>query len=417
MSATLVEKLIARRLNRDTIAPGEIIELPVDRLMINDYVGCVAFSTLAKMGLDRILRPERVLVALDHSMPAFSVDAADKQVFIRQQCARLEIENVGFLGKHGIGHQLMVEDFTRPYEIAVGTDSHATMYGGLGAFSFGITVSDAISALVTGNIWVKVPESLKIQVNGSLPIGVVAKDLSLALLNVFDSDRYIYRAVEIVGETIDTLNIDGRLIISNMIAEADAKCAVFEADAKAFAFTGAPIQDCISADSDAIYVDQAYVDATQLEPLLSYPHSVKNVKPLSYAKGISVDQVFIGSCTNGRLEDLQQAAEILKGKKVAKGTRLIVVPASQTVAREATRLGIIGTLMEAGAAIMTSSCCSCAGHGPGLIGNGECCVSTTNRNFQGRMGSMDADIFLGSAYTAAAAALTGHITDPRELLY
>jgi 3-isopropylmalate/(R)-2-methylmalate dehydratase large subunit len=414
--ATLVEKLIARGAGCMRVNAGEIVSVSVDRLLVNDYVGDLVFSMLEKIKCENVINPEKVYLAIDHNMPSFSVAAADKLVRFKEKAEQYGITHMTQVGRHGIGHQLMVENFTRPLEIAVGTDSHATMYAGLGAFACGITTSDAVSILSTGKVWLKVPETLRIHIKGSIPVGVTAKDISLYLLNVFPQEEYIYRAVEVVGETVDEMSVESRLVIANMMAEAGVKCTLFEADEKAYQYAGIAAGERIRSDKDAKFVGTANVDVTSLEPLLSCPDTVTNVRPVTAAAGVHVDQVFIGSCTNGRMEDLLQAASILKGKKIADGTRLLVTPASQQVAVEAVKAGIIEILMDAGATILTSSCASCAGHGPGLIGKGECCVSTTNRNFKGRMGSMESTVYLGSAYTAAASAVTGKITDPRIFL-
>lgn len=412
---TLAEKLISRNTGTQVRA-GEIVSVRADRLMINDYVGDMVFSALEEMNCTQLVRPEGVYLAIDHNLPSFTVAAADKMVRFREKARQYHIPHMTKVGRHGVGHQLMVEQFVQPLEIALGTDSHATMYAGLGAFSCGITTSDAIAVLTTGKVWLKVPETLRIRVTGTLPRGVTAKDLSLCMLNVFDSEQYNYRAVEIVGDTIDGLSVDSRLVIANMMAESGAKCAVFEADESAYAYARTPMGERLASDEGAVFAGEAEIDASQLVPVLACPDAVNNVHSVDRVPAKGVDQVFIGSCTNGRLEDLIQAAEILEGRRVAEHTRLLVTPASQQVALEAERGGVLQILMQAGAVILPSSCASCAGHGPGLIGRGECCVSTTNRNFRGRMGSMDAEVYLSSAYTAAACAVTGEITDPRIFL-
>lgn len=416
MGSTLAEKLIGSHTGTGSARAGEIVSVPVDRLLINDYVGAIVFSKLEALGYRKVAHPDRVFLNIDHNLPSFTVEAADKLVLFREKAEKYGLTHNTRIGSHGIGHQLMCEGFVRPYELAVGTDSHATMYAGLGAFSCGITASDAVSILASGEMWLRVPQSLRIRVSGALRPGVTAKDLALALLGVFPEEAYIYRAVEIVGPTIDEMSVESRLVIANLMAESGAKCAVFEADEKSFAYAHAPAQPRLCSDPDAKFAAEAEFDASALEPMLACPDAVKNVHPLRQSLGLPVDQVFIGSCTNGRLEDLQQAAEILKGRHVAEGTRLLVTPASQSIALEAVRSGLMQTLMEAGAMILTSSCASCAGHGPGLIGRGERCLSTTNRNFKGRMGSTEAEVYLGSAYAAAAAAVTGVITMPEDLL-
>ena len=413
MGSTLVEKILARHAEKNTVHAGEIISISVDRLLINDDVGELVFSSLEELGCDRIINPDNVFLNIDHNLPAFTVKAADKMVLFREKSKQYGITHTTRIGQHGIGHQLMMENFVQPLEIALGTDSHATMYAGIGAFSCGITASDAVSVLATGKVWMRVPETIRIHVKGEMNKGVTAKDLSLALLNVFDPEEYIYRAVEITGDAIKKMSLEGRLVIANMMAESGAKCAVFEADEKSYRYAGIETGEMLSSDDTAVFANTAEFDVSTLEPMLSYPNQVTNVHPIHAAVGRHVDQVFIGSCTNGRLEDLEQAAEILRGRKVADGTRLLITPASQKIELEAVKSGVMQSLMEAGAMILTSSCSSCAGNGPGLIGRGECCLSTTNRNFKGRMGSKDAEIYLGSAYAAAASAVNGCITDPR----
>lgn len=415
MGSTLVEKILSRHGSGGKVYAGEIVSLRTDRLLINDYVGELIFSRLEELGIDHVTDPDKVILNTDHNLPSFTVKAADKYVLFREKCRQYGLLEIPFC-MGGIGHQLMCESYVHPHEIAVATDSHATMYGGLGAFSCGITAADALQILLTGECWFTVPETIRINVNGRLPKGVTAKDLALVLLNVFPPEEYIYRAVEIIGEAIRDLSIDSRLVIANLIAESGAKCAVFEADEKTYSWLGMDRGEYLSSDEDAVFAKTAELDVGTLEPQLSFPGSTADVHPLSEAEGERIDQVFIGSCTNGRLEDLAQAAEILKGRHVSDGIRLIVVPASQSTARLALKSGIMETLMDAGAVILSSSCASCAGNGPGLIGCGEHCLSTTNRNFKGRMGSRDAKIWLGSAYAAAAAAVTGRITDPRIFL-
>ena len=339
---------------------------------------------------------------MDHQLPAFTVEAADKLVMFREKAKKSGITNISRPGWHGIGHQTMVEELVKPLQVAVGTDSHATLYGGLGAFSCGITTSDAV-------------QTIRIRVTGRLPDAVTAKDLALRIIGLFPEKTYAYQAVELVGEGIAALSMDSRFTLANMLAETGAKCAVFEADEAAYRYAGLSVGERLCSDPDAEFCAEAGVDASTLEPLLACPDSVRNVRPLRECSGIRVDQVFIGSCTNGRMEDLQQAAEVLAGRRVAAHTRLIVTPASQRIALEAVENGVMETLLRAGATVLPASCASCAGHGPGLIGSGEVCLSTTNRNFKGRMGSPSGKIYLGSAYAAAAAAVAGEICDPRTV--
>lgn len=416
MPQTLVEKLLARAAGCSTLQAGDIITVPADRLMINDYIGSLIFTKLNDLHVERIVRPESVLLAIDHNMPSFTVEAADRLVMFRKMAEKYGISHFAKVGFHGISHQMMVEDFVQPLELAFGTDSHATMYAGLGAFSCGITTSDAIGLLMLGKVWIKVPETVRITVSGTLPPAVTAKDLSLKILTLLPEEQFAYKAVEVVGPAIEEMSVEGRLVIANMVAETGAKCAVFEADEKAYTFVHRPAGERLRSDEGAAFCADFTIDAGALAPLVSCPHKVTNICPVRDVEGKHVDQVFIGSCTNGRLEDLMQAAEVLRGHTVADGTRLLVTPASQTVLQQASANGTLDVLIQAGAVIQPASCSSCFGNGPGLIGCGERCMSTTNRNFKGRMGSPDAEIYLGSAYTAAAAAVTGYITDPAPLL-
>lgn len=417
MGRTIIEKIVTRTVGRP-VRVGEIVDVGVDRLFINDFQGPIVFSQFQSLHAKAVVHPERILFGLDHRVPPADVKSANNQKVCREFCGANGIERFSEIGRHGIGHQMMVEHFTRPGEVALGTDSHATMYGALGTLACGITSSDAAVIMATGKIWLQVPASIRIQVEGELPPGVTAKDLSLAMMKLAPVNEFIYKAVEIGGTCIRNLSMAGRLTIANMAAELGVKCAVIEADEKTLDFVGCSAQECHmdSPDPDACYEKVFSINAAALEPLIACPHNVDQVKKVSEAAGLEVDQVFLGSCTNGRIEDMEQALEILDGRTVHKRVRLIVVPASQAVMLEAVQKGYIEKLIQAGAAIMTPSCAACAGAGAGLIGDGERAVATTNRNFRGRMGSQNSEVFLSSAYVAAAAAVSGVICDPRVFL-
>lgn len=417
MGGTIIEKIFARAAGR-AVRVGEIVDVTVDRLFINDFVGPIAFKQFVSLGVSQVTRPERILVGLDHRVPPADVKSANNHKFCREFCDRYGIERFADIGRHGIGHQLMVEHFTLPGEVALGTDSHATMYGALGALSCGITSSDAAVVMATGKIWLQVPATIRIHVTGKLNRGVTAKDLSLAMIALDSVNAFIYKALEIGGECIGELDVSGRLTIANMAAEMGVKCAVIEADAKTAAFVGLSADEiCMDRpDANAVYERVYTIDASQIEPLIACPHSVDNIKTISETAGLQVHQAFLGSCTNGRMEDLEQALEILEGRQVHRQVRLLVVPASQSVLLEAVQKGYIEKLIQAGAAIITPSCASCAGAGVGLIGDGERAICTTNRNFKGRMGSPNSEVFLSSPYAVAAAAVRGRICDPREFL-
>lgn len=417
LGSTIIEKIFARAAGRP-VKVGEIVDVTVDRLFINDFQGPIVFSQFESLHAKAVVRPENILFGLDHRVPPADVKSANNHRICRTFCSQHGIERFSEIGRHGIGHQMMVEHFTRPGEVALGTDSHATMYGALGTLACGITSSDAAVIMSTGKIWLQVPATIRINVVGKLNPGVTAKDLSLAMVRLGPVSRFTYKAVEIGGSCIRDLSVSSRLTIANMAAEMGVKCAVMEADQKTLDFVGCTAGECHMdlPDPDAVYEEVYTLDASSIEPLMACPHNVDQVRKISEVEGLDVDQVFLGSCTNGRIEDMEQALEILDGRKVHKRVRLIVVPASQEVMLEAVQKGYIEKLLKAGAAIMTPSCASCAGAGAGLIGDGERAVATTNRNFRGRMGSPNSEVFLASAYAAAAAAVSGKICDPRAFL-
>lgn len=415
MGQTLVEKIIARAANREKVQAGEIVDVRVDRLMINDLLGPTVFKNFESLGAKEIVNPDRIVFGIDHRVPPPDVKLAEKLKFSRDFCYKHDLPGFREIGRHGIGHQIMCEHFTRPGEIAVGTDSHATMYGGLGAVACGINSADAAVIMATGKMWMKVPSSIKITINGKLNKAVTAKDISLRMLTLAPVDRFIYRSIEFAGNGAEEISVSGRLTIANLVAETGAKCGIFHADQKTAEYLGEEVE-MLRADKDAVYEEEYSVNAAELKPLLACPHMMDNVKELDEVAGTPIDQCFLGSCTNGRIEDFEQAAEILKGRKVHRNTRLIAVPASQEIYLEATRRGLTEILLEAGAAIMIPSCAACAGNGPGVMAAGERCLSTTNRNWKGRMGSTESEVYLGSAYAVAAAAVAGKIVSPLEFI-
>lgn len=415
MGKTIVEKIIAHAAGLKSVSPGEIVNVKVDRLLINDLLGPTVFKNFESLNAKEIVNKDRILFGIDHRVPPADVKLAENLKFSRDFCHRNHLPGYGEIGRHGIGHQLMCEHFTRPGEIAVGTDSHSTMYGGLGALACGINSADAAVIMATGKMWMKVPESVKIVLNGTLKKGVTAKDIVLKMLTLDPVDKFIYKAVEICGDGAKALSVPSRLVIGNMVAEMGAKCGIIAADEKVKEYLGEEIVK-YESDSDANYVKTYEINVDELTPLVACPHMMDNVKEIKKVEGLKIDQAFLGSCTNGRIEDLLQAAEILKGKKVHKNVRLLVVPASQKVYLEATKMGLTEIFIEAGAAIMIPCCASCAGNGPGVMAAGERCISTTNRNWKGRMGSPDSEVFLGSAYAVAAAAIAGEIVSPEKYI-
>lgn len=416
MGMTLTERILASKSKKDKVVPGEIIEVTVDRIMVNDFVGPTVCYEFDKDSKRKVIHPDKVLFSTDHSAPPASVNAANNLAAMKHFCSKNGIKRFGDDGRCGISHQLMIENFSRPGEIAVGTDSHATLYGGIGAFGCGITASDAVVAMSVGLLWLKVPESIRIELTGTLRRGVTAKDIALAIFKLAPFNEFNYAAIEITGDGLHKLSVDSRLTIANMLAETGAKNVILESDDIVREYIGDMSAESLKADSDAVYKHSYTLRLEELVPFAAYPHSVENVQCVVTDSRIKADQIFIGSCTNGRIEDLRQAAEILGGRHINQNVRLLVVPASQKVMTQAISLGYITTLIEAGASILVPGCASCAGFGPGMIGDGEVCISTTNRNFKGRMGSMKSEVYLVSAYTAAASALNGYLTNPLEFL-
>ena len=409
MGQTLTEKIIARAAGVPHVSPGEIVGVEVDRLMINDALAPTVITKFESLGVEDVVHPERILVCLDHKAPPENVAVADSYCRIRAFCRKHGMDGFLEIGRHGIGHQVMCEGFTRPGEVAVGTDSHAPMYGGMGALGCGINASDAAVALATGKIWMCVPEAVQVVLTGRLRPGCTAKDLSLRMLNLDDTETFLYRNLEVVGPGVRTLSAGQRMTIANMAAEMDVKACIVEPDETIAAYLGDGAGCDIRADEDAVYAKTFTVDLDQIEPLIACPHSNHNVRPVREVRGLQVDQVVLGSCTNGRLEDLIQAAQVIGQRKIHPNVRMLVIPASQKVFTEATAMGVTETLLRAGATFVTPSCAACGANGPGKLGAGERCVSTTNRNFKGRIGSTESEVFLASPYTAAATALAGHI--------
>jgi 3-isopropylmalate/(R)-2-methylmalate dehydratase large subunit len=414
LGQALVEKIIAKASGRKLINPGEIVEVNVDRLLINDLLGPTVFKNYLSLNAKEIISPERIIFGADHRIPPAEVKLAENLNFSRKFCKDHKLSGFGEIGRHGIGHQLMCENFTRPGEIAVGTDSHATMYGGMGALGCAINSSDAAYIMATGKIWMRVPESCRITLKGNLKQGVTAKDIALKMQTLAPIEHFIYKAVEISGDGAHALSVEGRLVLANMAAEIGAKCAIIPPDEKISEYLKTDSIDSIDyilADEDVEYQDEYEIAVEDIKPLVACPHFMNNVKEVSEVRGVPIHQALLGSCTNGRIEDLQQAAEILKHNKVHADVRLIIIPASQNIYLEATRLGLTEIFLSAGAAIMLPSCAACAGNGPGVLASGERCISTTNRNWKGRMGSPDSEVFLASAYTVAASAVAGEIED------
>ncbi len=410
MGATMIEKIIRNNIKRD-VKPGDIVTVDVDRVMIHDIFIPFVAEKFEEMGFTKLWDPDKVVLIYDHLVPASQVD--DTRHF---RVGNEFVEKYGMKNIHrsdGICHQLMTEaGYVKPGHIVFGTDSHTTTYGCVGAFSSGIGYTEMASILGTGNLWVRVPETIKVTINGKLPANVTSKDIILRLIGDLGADGATYMALEFHGDTVEEMSVASRMTMSNMAIEAGAKCALFAPDEKTAEYCEITLteeQKALKADGDALYAREITYQAEDLVPVLACPSQVDNIRPVSELEGTEIDQVFIGSCTNGRLEDLMAAAEILKGKQVAPFVKLIVTPASRKIYNEALENGTMEILAKAGAIITHPGCGLCCGRAGGILTDGERVVATNNRNFLGRMGTSKVEIFLASPKTAAASAVAGKI--------
>ena len=419
----LSEKILARSSGKDTVAPGEIVNARVDLVMVNDLTGPLAVASFAKTGAEQVWNNNKIVIVLDHQVPANSVKAAELHRTMRRFAHEQKIQNLYDVGaKGGICHQVMVEaGYVTPGALIVGADSHTCTYGALGAFATGIGSTEAAAVFATGEIWLKVPKAIKIIARGRFQKFVTPKDLILSVVSRIGAGGAIYKSLEFTGQTVHEMSIGGRMTLCNMAVETGAKNGIVEPDKTALEFLKErakedpkPIDE-LKSDSNATYESVLDLSVVDMTPQVSCPPSVDNVKPVSEAAGVKVDQAFIGSCTNGRMEDLQSAASILRGKKVKKGVRLLVIPASQEIYLQALKEGLLEIFVEAGGTVCNPTCGPCLGGHIGILAPDEVCVSSSNRNFIGRMGSPKASIYLASPATVAASAVTGEITDPREM--
>lgn len=405
MGMTIAEKILARASGREKVAPDEVVVAAVDLAMSHENADLVRKS-FREIGVARVWDPKKIVIILDHRVPAESEKTATTHKAIREFVKEQEIENFYDVGRGGICHQVLAENgHVKPGMVVVGTDSHTTTHGAFGAFAAGIGATEMAGVWVEGRLWFKVPATIRIEVSGELRSWVSAKDLILYVIGKLGADGADYRAVEFDGPAIRRLTIASRMVLANLSMEMGAKVA----------FT--PI-DQIGPDADARYERVLTIDADSkvAEPQIACPHTVDNVRPLSELGEVPVDQAVLGSCTNGRLEDLEMAARILAGRRVHARTRLLVIPASQRIYLEAMRLGYLQTMIEAGAMINPPGCGPCVGVHQGILAADEVCVSSTNRNFVGRMGSKDSQVYLASPAVVAASAVAGRIIHPAEIV-
>jgi homoaconitate hydratase family protein len=419
MGKTFAEKVLAARAGLAEVVPGQIVTVRPDHLLTHDNTSAIVGKISEDLKRYGLVSADLPVIALDHVIPAVDEKTAQGHAKVREFVRAYGIKHFFDVGE-GVCHQLMVEKgFARPGRLILGSDSHTCMYGALNAFASGIDRTEAAALLLTGETWLKVPETIRVLVSGRFARGVTAKDFVLRIIGDIGSDGANYMAVEYHGD-LSGLTVDDRLTIANMGIEMGAKLAVFPVDraTRAYLAEHAPSQPLapVWADPDAPYAHTLEYHLPALEPVVAKPHTVDNVAPVSEVKGLPVNQALLGTCTNGRLSDLREAAALLRGKKIAPSVRMLVLPASREIYREAMRDGTLEALLDAGALVLPPGCGPCLGAHQGLLAPGERCISTSNRNFKGRMGSKDAEVFLGSPLTVAASALTGALTDPRDIL-
>ena len=417
MGKTFAEKILARKAGLDAVVPGQIVTVQPDKLLTHDNTSAIA-KTFRKIGVERIANPAMNVIVLDHVVPAASETYAQGHKEIRKFVQEQGISSFYDVGE-GICHQVLPEQgHALPGTLIVGSDSHTPSHGAFGAFAAGIGRTEAAAVMATGEIWLRVPESLRIIVQGTLPERVSAKDLVLYIIGDIGADGADYKSVEFAGPTIEAMSIGSRQVLCNMAAEMGAKNGYVAPDNTTRAWlagrTNVAYEE-VHPDPDADYAQVLTYDVSDLVPQIAKPHRVDNVVPIDEIAGLEIDQALVGTCTNGRLEDLAAAAEILRGRKISPRVRLLVLPASREILLEAIEAGIVSDLVAAGATLLNPGCGPCLGAHEGCMAPGERTISTANRNFRGRMGSREAEIYLGSPATVAASALTGAITDPRDV--
>jgi 3-isopropylmalate/(R)-2-methylmalate dehydratase large subunit len=417
MSQTFAEKALAKKVGLDHVSPGQIVEVAPDVALSHDNAAPI-YNTFMKMGGEKIVNPEKIVIVLDHATPAPTTKHAENHRIIREMVEEQGIRNFYDVGR-GICHQVLVEEgFALPGELVLGSDSHTPHAGVIGAMGVGIGRGEMASIWAVGTLWLRVPETLKIVLHGRLPEAVTSKDLALKLLGDLKADGAIYMCVELHGEAIQAMSVSERAVLPNMMAEMGAKCSYLPPDQKTFNYLKGRARrnyDPLYPDPDAKYAQLVEFNTSNLEPMIACPHTVDNVKPLSELIGTPINQAFLGTCTNGRLEDLAMAAKVIKGRKVAKGRRFIIIPASSEVFLGALRVGYIETFIEAGAVIESPGCGPCMGNHMGVPAVGEVSISTANRNFQGRMGTKESQTYLANPAVVAASAVAGEIMHPKDL--
>ena len=419
MGMTMTQKILAKHAGLESVEAGQLIEAKLDMVLGNDITTPVAITEFNKAGLTQIFDKDKISIVLDHSTPCKDIKSAQLCAQAREFAKRFDITNFYDVGQMGVEHALLPEKgLVAPGETVIGADSHTCTYGALGAFSTGVGSTDMAAGMATGLAWFKVPSAIKVTLKGKFQPYVSGKDVMLHLIGEIGVDGALYKSLEFGGEGVKELAMDDRFTISNMAIEAGGKNGIFPVDDVTRAYLNGRVTrewEAFEADPDAVYEREVVIDLDQLRPTVALPHLPSNTRTVDQVEGMPIQQVVIGSCTNGRLKDIKEAAEILKGRKVAKGVRCIVFPATQQIMLDAMAAGYIQALVEAGCAVSTPTCGPCLGGHMGVLSDGERAISTTNRNFVGRMGPVSSEIILSSPAVAAASAVTGCVTDPTNL--
>ena len=416
---TLIEKILAAHTDRERVSPGEFVNVRVDVILANDITAPISIREFRRLGLSKVFEPDKIVMVADHYVPNKDINSAEQAKVMRDFCREQGIPHYD-VGQMGIEHVLLPEQgLVVPGDVIIGADSHTCTYGAVGAFATGMGSTDIAAAMATGDIWMKVPPTIKLVYHGELGEWVGGKDLILYTIGQIGVDGALYAALEFTGEAIDTLPMDGRFTMSNMAIEAGGKAGIFHVDEKTLEYVKSRARrpyTVYEPDDDAEYARTIEYDVSSLEPQVALPHLPSNAQPVSEVGDIEIDQAVIGSCTNGRLSDLRTAARVLEGRKVHPRIRCIVIPGTQQVYLDALKEGLIETFIRAGAVVSTPTCGPCLGGYMGILAEGERCVSTTNRNFVGRMGSPKSEVYLAGPAVAAASAITGRISSPEEIL-
>ncbi|MEG1517998.1 MAG: 3-isopropylmalate dehydratase large subunit [Raoultibacter sp.] len=416
---TIAEKILAAHAGLDEVVPGQLIESDLDLVLSNDVTGPIAIREFGKIGVEAVFDKTKVVLVPDHYVPNKDIESAQQAKIVRDFAREQGLTHYYEVGCMGVEHALLPEQgVIGAGDVIIGSDSHTCTYGALGAFATGVGSTDAAVGYATGRAWFKVPETLKIVVSGKLAPDVTGKDLILYLIAMIGVDGALYQVMEFSGSAVAALTMEGRMTVANMAIEAGAKTGIIEVDEVTRAYMDGRVERPYKeyhSDSDAVYCRVLEIDAADISPMVAFPHLPSNARPVAQARHIAIDQVVIGSCTNGRIEDMRQAAEVLKGRSVAPSVRCIVIPATQQVYRQCIQEGLTEMFLDANCAVSTPTCGPCLGGHLGVLAAGERCVATTNRNFVGRMGDPASEVYLSNPAVAAASAVAGHVALPQDL--